>query len=420
MQSPSEQSPAEFREVAHTGGKFTLTVVADEKGALRYSPGWSHNRPTAAAIFAIYALPPGIPIEQLPLGGIGSRMPQPSVPGSVPVFIGSDNEGMFGRQCPNCFGYWRTHVLVQFCPYCGMSGNVVTFLSSQHQIFIQQCCAALSEALRSGPGQYEIDMDAVADAAKAEDKDKPKPRFYYVELSQQNRYECGACGAFNDILGDLGYCTSCGTRNDLQHLQEKTIPNLRTQINTGGPYETCVKLTVSSFDSFVDAYVTQLVARVPMTTGRKNKLKGRFHDLDSVAAIFAEAFDINILESLAKEETAFAELMFHRRHVYEHKGGAADEKYIRESGDNVQPRQALRESQESAHKIVTIVQQLAKNLHNGFHRIFPPDEKLVQSHTDRQNEIKQRAERFRPKQQTNTTDLGGEIPPAADSPSVRL
>lgn len=49
MQSPSEQSPTEFREVAHTGGKFTLTVVADEKGALGYSPGCSHNRPTAAA-----------------------------------------------------------------------------------------------------------------------------------------------------------------------------------------------------------------------------------------------------------------------------------------------------------------------------------------------------------------------------------
>lgn len=106
-----------------------------------------------------------------------------------------------------------------------------------------------------------------------------------------------------------------------------------------------------------------------MTIGRKNKLKGRFHDLDSVAAIFAEAFDIDILESLTQEEIAFAKLMFHRRHVYEHKGGAADEKYIRDSGDSVQPRQALRESQESAHKIVAIVQQLAKNLHNGFHRI---------------------------------------------------
>jgi len=297
---------------------------------------------------------------------------------------------------------------------------VITFLSSQQQIFIQQCCAALSEALRSGPGQYEIDMDAVADAAKAEDKDRPKPRFYYVELSQQNRYECEACGAFNDILGDVGYCTACGTRNDLQHLQEKTIPNLRTQINSGGPYETCVKLAVSSFDSFVDPYVTQLVARVPMTIGRKSMLKGRFHDLDSAAAIFAEAFDINILESLTQEQIASAKLMFHRRHVYEHKGGAADEKYIRDSGDNVQPRQALRESQESAHKIVTIVQQLAKNLHNGFHRIFPPDEKLVEEHLARQSEIKQRAERFRPKQQTNTADLKLEIPPAVDSPSVRL
>jgi hypothetical protein len=138
MQQPPERSSEEFREVPHTGGKFTLTVVTDEKGALRYNSGWSHNRPTPAVVFAIYALPPGIPIEQLPLGGLGSCMPQPSVPGSVPVFLGSDNEGMFGRQCPSCFGYWRTDMRVNFCPYCGMKGNLITFLSSQHQIFIQQ------------------------------------------------------------------------------------------------------------------------------------------------------------------------------------------------------------------------------------------------------------------------------------------
>jgi hypothetical protein len=257
-------------------------------------------------------------------------------------------------------------------------------------------------------------MDAVADAAKVQDKDKPKPLFYYVELSQQNRYKCRACDTFNDILGDFGYCTACGTRNDLQHFDEKTLPALRAQINAGGPYETSVKLAVSSFDSFADSYVTQLIARVPMTSGRKNKLKGRFHDLDSVAKTFADAFDINILESLSQEEVSFAKLMFHRRHVYEHKGGAADEKYIKDSGDNVRPRQALRESKESAHRTVSVAQQLAENLHNGFHRLFPPDEKVIQEHTDRQIEIKKQMERLQPKTPPtpNTADRVGQARPA--------
>jgi hypothetical protein len=64
--------------------------------------------------------------------------------------------------------------------------------------------------------------------------------------------------------------------------------------------------------------------------------------------------------------------MFHRRHVYEHNGGEADEKYIADSGDaSVRPKQALRETQESANRIVSIILRMCENLHAGFHEIFP-------------------------------------------------
>ena len=60
-------------------------------------------------------------------------------------------------------------------------------------------------------------MDAVADAAG---KETDKPPFYYAEESQQNQFLCEACGSFNDILGKFGYCSVCGTRNDLQELDQ--------------------------------------------------------------------------------------------------------------------------------------------------------------------------------------------------------
>ena len=67
--------------------------------------------------------------------------------------------------------------------------------------------------------------------------------------------------------------------------------------------------------------------------------------------------------------------MFHRRHVYEHKAGEADEKYIADSGDkSVRPKQALRETQESAHRIVGLVLKMAANVHRVFHEILPPEE----------------------------------------------
>ncbi|MBI3477127.1 MAG: hypothetical protein HY010_15450 [Acidobacteria bacterium] len=223
-------------------------------------------------------------------------------------------------------------------------------------------------------GDYVIDMDAVADAAG---KDGEKPPFYYTEESQQNKFDCNACGAFNDILGKFGYCSRCGTRNDLQELGDKIIPALRERINSGtGAFETCVKEVVAAFDSFVGQYAAQLVNLVPLTPGRRNRLtERRFHNLENVAADIKEIFDIDILDGIDAADLAFAKLMFQRRHVYEHRGGEADEKYIADSGDtSVRPKQALRETQESAHRIAGLVLKMARNLHAGFHNILPPDD----------------------------------------------
>jgi hypothetical protein len=65
-------------------------------------------------------------------------------------------------------------------------------------------------------GEYVIDMDQVADQVA---KSSERPSFYYAEVSQQNHYTGKACGEADDILGWYGYCSCCGTRNDLQELE---------------------------------------------------------------------------------------------------------------------------------------------------------------------------------------------------------
>lgn len=80
--------------------------------------------------------------------------------------------------------------------------------------------------------------------------------------------------------------------------------------------------------------------------------------------------------------------MFHRRHVYEHNGGEANETYLAESGDSVRLKQTLRETQESVHRIANIVTKLAENLHKGFHEIFPPTVEPVERHKQRRSQGK--------------------------------
>ena len=376
--APAPDPKSDFRTIAHSGGTVTIDVSLDPTTSRkRYQLTWNHCRPNAGGLFAVYALPPGIVISQMNLGGIGSPMEPPPIPGCYQVFVGSDSEGKYGRQCPACNGYWRSE-LGQFCPYCGFLGTTVDFMTDGQRSYVQQWCATMDKALMTEVGgQYVIDLDAVADAADAALPEKPA--FYYAEQGQQNSYTCESCNAFNDILGTYGYCTRCGTRNDLHIFSEKKISEIRSRINSGGPFESCAKDAIAAFDSFIGQYVEQLVRRVPMTPGRRARLERvRFHDFQSVERDMREIFDINVAKDLTDDDKAFAKRMFHRRHVYEHRGGEADQKYITDSGEtDVRVGQALRESVETAHRILGIVHKMARNVHAGFHEIFPLDQRPI-------------------------------------------
>jgi hypothetical protein len=96
-----------------------------------------------------------------------------------------------------------------------------------------------------------------------------------------------------------------------------------------------------------------------------------------------------LLKGIKGSDSDFAKLMFHRRHVYEHKGGEADEKYIRDSGETgVRPKQRLRKSQEDAHRLIGVLQRLANNLHAGFHELLPPAPEPIAAWQERQARMK--------------------------------
>lgn len=241
-------SRPEFEAVGHSGGKVTIRVGRDQQGRRGYQVTWSHCRPVPSVLFGVWALPNGIPFCLAELGGIGSRVKVPAVPGGVfEVLVSSDSEGLFGRSCPVCNGYWRASVRdPQFCAYCGISAPTLNFLTPGQASYISQFCAKMREILEADvDGEHVIDMDAVADAAG---KETEKPLFYYAEESQQNKFTCTECGEVNDILGRFGYCSVCGTWNGLQEFIGKAVPSLRSRINSGGPYDSSVRDAVSDFD----------------------------------------------------------------------------------------------------------------------------------------------------------------------------
>lgn len=82
----------EFEEIRHSGGKVIFHVVADPDGRRSYQLTYRGNRPVPTAMFAVYALPQGVAVAPIKLGGIGQPWNPPPFHGCIPVFIGSDGE----------------------------------------------------------------------------------------------------------------------------------------------------------------------------------------------------------------------------------------------------------------------------------------------------------------------------------------
>jgi hypothetical protein len=276
---------SEFEEIGHSGGRITFSITTDDTGQRSYQVTFSGSRPVPMVMIAVYALPQGVPVESIQLGGIGQPWNPPPFPGCFPVFIASDSQGKFGHNCPRCNGYWRSGPWPNLCPYCAAEASGYEFLSEAQLRYVRHYCEVLSDALDcEDDGEVVIDMDAVADAAG---KEGEKPSFYVSEQSQQRKFTCGACGEFNDILGRFGYCSLCGTRNDLADFEEQTVLTIRERLNSGHTPEDCVRDAVASFDSFVAQVAKQLVNRIPLTERRRNRLtKQRFYDLEEVRATF--------------------------------------------------------------------------------------------------------------------------------------
>ena len=379
----------EFEEISPLGGQVVFNIVTKGDGRQSYQVSFRLVSDLPARIIrviAVYAFH-GEPVGPALLGGAGQLFSPPPFPGCVPVWIACDSEGQFGHQCPACAEYWRSGPYPSVCPYCAIAEQSHQFLSESQRRYIRHYCRVLSTALESvDDDEVVIDMDEVAEAVG---KGGEKPEFYLSEQSQQNKFNCTACGEFNDILGRFGYCSSCGTRNDLALFEDQTVPIIRERLNSSGTPESCVRDGVASFESFIGQYARQLAEMVPMTESRRKRLsKQRFHNLREVKTIFENWFDIDIFADTKEDERIFVDRMFHRRHVYEHNGGEVDQKYLDDSGDTtVRLKQRLRETLQDVHRFLSLLVKMARNIHNAFHELLPPIPEPIKAFEDKKAQM---------------------------------
>ncbi|WP_347330778.1 hypothetical protein [Marinimicrobium locisalis] len=218
-------------------------------------------------------------------------------------------------------------------------------------------------------------MDALADSIT----DEPRPDFYYTSTAQQTEFRCSACNSYNDIRGKYGYCSSCGWRNSAE-FQRAALEQIRDRlVKDEVSSSDAVKQSVSEFDSAARDYVDQLIARVPMKESRRSQLERLlFHNLDKFENLLTDCFDINLLRGMSTDR-AFIKKMFLRRHVYEHDGGVATQRYVDDSGDsNIEKGDLIRETAENAHKLIGGLNRMISTFENDFQEIFEPEQYCIE------------------------------------------
>ena len=385
----------DFSEIAHTGGKATFTVKCDKNGYISYQIGYSHSSPTPMSLVGIYALPDGFACGNIKMGGIGTPWNPPPFSNCIAVLMASDSHGKFGHECPECNKHFRTdNIPPAFpltCPYCGLRAESYHYLTPPQKSYIRHYVGLLIKGCEAvspdSTSEIVIDMNAVADAVS----DKPRPDFYYTSTTQQTEFRCTECNSYNDIRGRYGYCSSCGCRNTAES-QRKVLEEVRGQLVKGvlSPMD-AVKKAVSEFDSAARDYVEQFISRVPMKVSRRNQLEQLlFHNLDKFDEIINSFFGINLLKGM-EADREFTRKMFLRRHVYEHDGGVASVRYVRESGDqDVEEGTLIRETAENTHRLIGCLNRMIKTFDTDFNEIFPPEPFCIQIEKDRQGRIKKR------------------------------
>ncbi len=368
----------DFKEIAHSGGKMSFSLNADAQGRISIASGWSHSAPTPAAIVGLYAhLQSGAVITHFRIGGIGQPFdPQPPA-GTIPVMLGFDSHARWGHRCPRCGGYFRSgqYAIIYpiTCAYCGLRAPTHTFLTVAQRRYVahaaEQVAVAVEELKPNEEREVVIDMDATADREAKE----PKPEFYYSEEAQQTEFNCVKCGGYNDVRGRFAYCSACGWRNNGEDLKSK-YNGIRAALNAGtlAP-ASAVRDAVSEYDACGRDFANQVQKRIPMKPSRKARLDRAFHDIDGATiTAMKEAADIDLMRGFDEENRNFVRLMMHRRHVHEHKGGVADEIYVRDSGDtNARVGDLLREEKGNAHRMMNLLSKMVANLEADFQEIFP-------------------------------------------------
>ena len=336
----------------------------------------SHSEPTFHALYQVALSIDGTRLLcTVQVGGLGQTVVAPHP--SVPAFVQSDVQGMWGRNCPACEKYFRSEQIVgdTTCPYCSVVAPDLAFVSNDQKRYLTACYDAFANA-------HMKKQTASVDIADITDE---KSAWHYSEEKQQLVFKCQntRCNCQTDVLGEYAFCPRCGRSNARERFFEAAqaelvrLEQIRTSVTDRHEREVVWEQMTTGAVSRLEAlakHLRKILVLFPMTANRRKQLQQlNFQKVIESNTLLQQWFDIGFFEwpgddevpsrQIAPDDQEFIRKMVQKRHILIHNGGVVDEEYLRLAGDTtVRLDERIRIKSNEAKRLLTLVSEMASNL----------------------------------------------------------
>ncbi len=262
----------------------------------------------------------------------------------------SDEEGFFGRECPQCEGYFK----IQFgtglkgenlpcsCPYCGHKGSQDTFWTKDQLKHIN------SQVLRHIQNEFSKVFKKTTTRSRPNSgfgitikykAGRPQPIHYYREKKLQEEVICDKCTLRYAIYGTFGYCPDCGVHNSLQILKTNfTIIEKILMVAESSDQAIKDKLIENGLEdavSAIDGYGRELSKLFAPKSSNPVKAQNiSFQNIEGAQTNLVTLFSIDITQAISTIEWNDLKKLFQKRHLLAHKMGVIDQSYISATGES--------------------------------------------------------------------------------------
>ena len=270
------------------------------------------------------------------------------------VRIEPDGDGFLGRECPNaeCEGYFKItpgtglegHDLPCHCPYCGHVDKHDSFWTREQiayakSVVVQKVRDAFHKDLKSLEFDHRPKGDfGIGMSMRVKPGHRRTPVNRYREKELETEVACSTCALRYSVYGVFAFCPDCGRHNSLQIL-EKNLDVVDRMLSlaadaereiSGKLIENALEDCVSAFDGF--GRETCRVHGAKAADSRKAQ-RISFQDLARARSSLTEQFSVDLAGPLGDEEWRDVIVSFQKRHLFAHRMGVADQRYVDKTCD---------------------------------------------------------------------------------------